>query len=185
VFILLLVGIVYKGRISVCNVSSVHFIGESNLVFVHHSLDAQCLPQNTTNATATREATFEHIFLQHIWSSDSRSGPGSTIHGAFDWIQHLRIFLRQYNITSVADIPCGDTFWQFAIREMNTLPKVYFGGDISSSIIQQNQQWYAGHANKLFAPWDIVRCPLPTFSTRNATHHVTSEYLQKNLTRLF
>lgn len=74
------------------------------------------------------------------------------------------------NIQSIADIPCGDTYWQFSIREMNTIQRLYFGGDIADYVIQRNRRLYATHRNKIFQKWDIVRCPLPTFTMKNASH---------------
>ncbi|CAF1194226.1 unnamed protein product, partial [Didymodactylos carnosus] len=87
---------------------------------------------------------------------------------AFDWIKYLTQIVPQYNISSIADIPCGDTYWQFGVREINTIA-FYFGGDIASALIEKNQYLYQLHQNKLFQYWDIVQCELPTFSFRNIT----------------
>ncbi len=73
----------------------------------------------------------------------------------------------------MADIPCGDTYWQFSIRELNTIERLYFGGDISTHVIQQNQRLYGStHRNKLFQYWDLVRCPISNYTYRNSTHEI-------------
>ena len=158
---------------------------DSSVTFSIRTLDTQCLSANDNQSNDERQKIFDHIFGNNTWGGISRSGPGSTIHGAFNWIQHLRKFLIEYEITSVADIPCGDTFWQFAIREMNTLSKLYFGGDIVTSIIEQNKVWYAEHANKIFAYWDLVKCPIPTFSFYNRTSTVRGKFLIFNRINIF
>ncbi|CAF2344823.1 unnamed protein product [Rotaria sp. Silwood2] len=137
-------------------------------------LDTQCRLNLNDSSTNNRVQEFNIIFDTRRWNNnerESRSGTGSTLEGAFDWIKHLRSFIQHYHIQSIADIPCGDTFWQFSIQEINTIEQLYFGGDISTHVIQQNKILYGTiHRNKLFQYWDLVNCPIPTFSYRNSTH---------------
>lgn len=136
-------------------------------------LDETCEWDQNHTSSATRAKQFNIIYETGQWgTAESRSGGGSSITGAFDWIQHLRSLFQQYNIQSMADIPCGDTYWQFTVKEINTIPKVYFGGDISSYVIQRNQIHYRSHSNKIFKLWDLVRCKVPTFTLKNSTHEV-------------
>ena len=140
---------------------------------VFYSLESECL-RNSSNSSITRQKQFNTIFETGRWDQvASRSGGGSSLEGAFDWIRHLRTFLKHYSIRSVADIPCGDTWWQFSLREMNTIEHVYFGGDISTQVIEQNQRLYGSrHRNKLFQYWDLVQCVPPTYRLRNVTHEI-------------
>lgn len=134
-----------------------------------YKLDFTCTIQNIDKYRLNVASTFEKIYNTGKWGvEESRSGGGSRIAGAIDWISYLNSIIKQYQIRYVADIPCGDTNWQFASREMNTLP-FYFGGDISTSIISRNQKLYANHLNKMFAFWDLVQCPIPRFSIKNST----------------
>jgi hypothetical protein len=56
---------------------------------------------------------------------------------------------------------------------MNTIEGLYFGGDISTSVIKQNQRLYGSkHRNKLFQYWDLVHCPIPTYTYKNSTHEI-------------
>jgi hypothetical protein len=121
---------------------------------------------------------FNDIFETSRWNpihgqSVSRSGTGSSLEGAYDWIKYLRALFQHYSIRSIADIPCGDTFWQFSLRQMNTIEELYFGGDISTNVIKQNQRLYGSkHHNKLFHYWDLVNCPIPTYTYTNSTHEI-------------
>jgi hypothetical protein len=136
-----------------------------------YSLDTTCQSNSTDASARAREAEFNDIFQSGRWGDkESRSGGGSTLKGAFDWIVHLRSLVQTYSIRSIADIPCGDTYWQFSIKEINTIKELYFGGDISTHVIESNRKFYqSAHKNKLFQYWDLVQCPLPTFTYRNLT----------------
>ena len=138
-----------------------------------YSLDSVCNPNQNDSSSILRARTFDNIYETGYWGTqESRSGGGSSIEGAFDWIRHLRSLFKHLDIQSVADIPCGDTYWQFSVRELNTVRHLYFGGDISSYVIRQNHRLYSSQRNKLFQQWDIVRCPVPTFSLKNSTHEL-------------
>ena len=98
---------------------------------------------------------------------------GVTLEGAFDWIKHLRSFFKEYPVRSIADIPCGDTSWQFSLREINAIDQLYFGGNMSMNMIDFNRDLYKfKHQNKLFQYWDLVRCRMPTFTYQNSTHRI-------------
>lgn len=139
-----------------------------------YSLDSECKSNLNDTSSTDRQKKFNAIFEARRWTPvGSRSGGGSSLEGAFDWIRHLRTLFEHYSIRSVADIPCGDTWWQFSLREMNTIEEVYFGGDISTSVTKQNQRLYGSrHGNKLFQYWDLVHCPIPTYTYKNSTHEI-------------
>lgn len=148
------------------------------------SLESEC-PTNLGDSSVIRQREFNAIFQTGRWGSvASLSGDGSSLEGAFDWIGHLRTFFKHYHIRSVADIPCGDTWWQFSLREMNTLENVYFGGDISSAVIAYNQRLYGSrHENKLFQYWDLVQCVPPTFVFKNDTHEIKGNHFDLIIVR--
>ncbi len=137
-------------------------------------LDSECESDLNDSLSQDRKKEFNNIFETGRWSViGSRSGPGSSLTGAYDWMRHLRTFFEHYSIRSIADIPCGDTYWQFSLREINIIEELYFGGDISTSVIKQNQKLYGSkHLNKLFHYWDLVNCPIPTYTYKNLTHEI-------------
>ena len=138
----------------------------------HFSLDTSCARNSSDRVAQERRQEFDQIFDTGYWGkTESRSGEGSSLEGAFDWIKLLRAFFRRFRVQSIADIPCGDTYWQFSLQEINAIEDLYFGGDISMRVIDHNQQRYQSkHYNKLFHYWDLVQCPVPTFTHRNSTH---------------
>ncbi|CAF0916972.1 unnamed protein product [Rotaria sordida] len=152
--------------------------------FFVYALDSQCETENNDSSALSRTKKFDEIFDKRYWGSkESLSGGGSTLEGAFDWIRHLRSLFYHLPIRSVADVPCGDTYWQFSLQEINTIEQVYFGGDISRKVIEQNRRLYqSSHRNKIFQVWDIVRCPIPTFTFKNETHELkgNDEFYKNN-----
>ena len=93
----------------------------------------------------------------------SASGEGSNLGPAT--VTSLRILqkvIRDYNITSMIDIPCGDANWIFDAWETDSL-MLYIGLDNVRAVIDVNHQRFAHHANKEFRVWDGSNCPLPRY----------------------
>jgi hypothetical protein len=111
---------------------------------------------------------FANIYRYKKWGSSPHShtlsGSGSTIQGAFETIINLGPKLRELNITAIADVPSGDCGWQFALPEINAA-EIYFGGDITPHVAENNAFQYRNHYNKVFAHWDVVTCPIPHWYT--------------------
>lgn len=85
----------------------------------------------------TAEERFCQIYKNNAWgSSESRSGPGSTMRST----EHLRRWmvekLKTYHIKSVVDAPCGDFNWMSAV--LPSLDVEYLGVDIVDDLIAQN-----------------------------------------------
>ena len=65
-------------------------------------------------------------------STESRSGPGSTIAETEKIIDHIRVIINRYNIDSVTDLPCGDLNWiKYLFKDI----KRYIGCDIVEECI--------------------------------------------------
>ncbi|UJR19219.1 hypothetical protein I4U23_022348 [Adineta vaga] len=156
--------------------TEVHVMESQVLDTSFYSLASSCTLGESNNETLQRANEFDVIYKTLRWKDgESASGPGSNLEGALDWIKHLKSLFKYFSIRSIADIPCGDTTWQFCIRDINTIEQVYFGGDISTRIIKQNQKLYGTtHKNKLFDYWDLVNCGIPTFTYKNLTHEFRS-----------
>jgi hypothetical protein len=150
----------------------------SRLTFMKRfSLDSECTEQSNEDA-------FKRIYDNAIWgqsialqspayfytygqlnrlSRKSSSGPGSDIGPATaKSLEFLSEVIRERNVTSIMDIPCGDANWQFQSWEMDSLD-VYAGLDVVRQVIRLNQEKFWFHSNKQFAFWDLVTCPLPRF----------------------
>lgn len=94
----------------------------------------------------------------------SLSGKGSDIGIATkESIKFLADVIKEFNITSMMDIPCGDANWQFESWETDSI-NIYVGADVSTLIIDANKKRYKHHSNKYFVPWDFSTCPIPKYS---------------------
>lgn len=120
---------------------------------------------------------FDEIYARQSWGSrvqelgtHTKSGLGSDMKGAFDWITGLTKFFNQNpELQTIADIPSGDMGWQMAVRHLNTA-KLYFGGDIAKRVAEDNAKRYRTHENKILQHWDLYSCGAPKWSTTcNAT----------------
>ena len=63
---------------------------------------------------------FELIYNENYWESDeSRSGLGSEIKNTKEVLKALKKIIKEYNIRSIIDIPCGDFNWMSKIDMKN------------------------------------------------------------------
>jgi SAM-dependent methyltransferase len=108
-------------------------------------------------ATASVEATFTKKYHRHqARHMDSLSGPGSDLAQTAAVRQRLPGLLREFNCSSLLDLPCGDFYW------MNTLELDvdYVGGDIVAELIERNQRTFQG-ARRRFLRLDLQHDDLP------------------------
>jgi hypothetical protein len=106
-------------------------------------------PFSTTShesATSTKEQgkvekVFTHIFEQNIWTSrETASGRGSELKVTKPIRQAISSLIKTFNITSIADAPCGDFNW---MKHVDLGSCNYIGLDIVKTIIDQNTQFFA------------------------------------------
>ena len=101
---------------------------------------------------------FTDIYKRNIWNSrESRSGVGST----FEQTAIIRIeiprLVRELNVKSFLDAPCGDFNW---MKEVSLDIERYIGVDIVEDLIKANKQRY-GDARRHFVCLDLIRDELP------------------------
>lgn len=88
-----------------------------------------------------REPVFSSIFHNRRWSAAGGpvSGPGSSLEYTKYLIAAFPQFLREFNIKSILDAPCGDMMWMPKILEQ--MPELkYIGADIVPDLIEQNKK---------------------------------------------
>ncbi|MCL2095132.1 hypothetical protein FWH13_03360 [Candidatus Saccharibacteria bacterium] len=100
--------------------------------------------------------TFNSIFQDNSWGDkESISGPGSTRTATHKISRDIERVIRDYDIKSVLDLPCGDFNWMQAV---NLGDAKYIGADVVDSLIKQNQK---NHPDRDFRVLDLVHDPLP------------------------
>ena len=96
---------------------------------------------------------FTLIYAKNIWgSAESRSGAGSTLDETLSLRHNLPALLRQYQITSLLDIPCGDFHWMSAIDLGGV---AYTGADIVAELVAAAEQQY-GQPGRKFIHLDLL-----------------------------
>mmetsp|Transcript_24907 Transcript_24907/g.51613 ORF Transcript_24907/g.51613 Transcript_24907/m.51613 type:complete len:377 (+) Transcript_24907:129-1259(+) len=98
----------------------------------------------------------------------SASGRGSWLgYNTETSLDFIKSVIVTHNVRSMVDIPCGDVNWIHDSFETDTLP-LYVGLDITSAVIDVNNQRFAHHNNKEFYFWDASECPMPRILVTNA-----------------
>lgn len=102
--------------------------------------------------------TFDRIYEQNIWgNAESRSGDGSDTSGTERIRDSLAQLVKELNIRSMLDLPCGDFNW---MQLMDLEGIEYIGADVVERIVDQNQERY-GQTNIRFRRLDARSDSLP------------------------
>lgn len=103
----------------------------------------------------TNQEKFSEIHRVNFWGNkETVSGPGSNLKNTSDTIYNLNKIIKNYNIKSILDAPCGDFFWMKKVLSKNLNLK-YCGIDIVEEIIKQNKKKYSSSNIKFFKK-DII-----------------------------
>jgi SAM-dependent methyltransferase len=101
---------------------------------------------------------FTNIYENYgFGSTESRSGPGSTLEETKVLREKIRSLVIEKNIKSVVDIPCGDFHW---MKEIVSSFESYTGGDIVDEAIKTNNEKYSS-SNINFINFDLINNPIP------------------------
>lgn len=120
------------------------------------------------------EAIFTYIYKTNFWQSkESISGPGSELRFTNRMRQELSSLIKRFNISSIADAPCGDCNW---MRYVNIGDCRYIGFDIVEELIENNRKMFGAarefrHANlveNIIEKVDLIIC-------RDMLAHLTYE----------
>ena len=101
---------------------------------------------------------FTQIYENYGFGSiESRSGPGSDLRETENIREKIIEIIKDKNIKTVADIPCGDWNW---MKEISHVFENYIGGDIVEKCIEENNQKY-GNENIKFVVFDLLNDKIP------------------------
>jgi hypothetical protein len=104
------------------------------------------------------EKIFTDIFRRgKFGGKDSDSGPGSDLYQTRVIIKELPKLIRDLNISTILDIPCGDFLW---MNSVNLDGVDYIGADIVNDLIQNNREKYE-RKNVNFRHLNIIDDELP------------------------
>ncbi|WP_142386514.1 class I SAM-dependent methyltransferase [Bacillus sp. Marseille-P3661] len=104
---------------------------------------------------------FTDIYKNNKWgSTESFSGTGSTLNETENIRTFLESLIRNYQIKSILDAPCGDFNWfkEINLKELNVVS--YTGVDIVDELIMKNNERYANDTRS-FRVANITEDPLP------------------------
>lgn len=105
------------------------------------------------------EDIFLAIYQGNLWGGqESKSGPGSTLSRAADFLPDLVALLRTLNTRVLLDAPCGDFAWAAGVA---SVVECYIGVDVVGEIIVRNQR-NASAPTRVFLHRDLTRDPLPS-----------------------
>jgi SAM-dependent methyltransferase len=128
---------------------------------------------------ASPKIRFKEIYHENLWeSSESVSGPGSTMDNTISIRKILPEILKRYNITSLLDIPCGDFNWMRSIDLQNIK---YIGADIVPELIKNNQSSFS---NLKFIVANIIEDKLPDVDlifSRDCLIHLSNKLILKSI----
>lgn len=89
---------------------------------------------------------FSHIYSENIFGgAESRSGGGSDMEQTAEIRRVLPDLLREFNVKSFMDAPCGDLFW---IRATQLGVEKYIGVDIVEKLIEKNRLEFGDEAHE-------------------------------------
>lgn len=125
---------------------------------------------------------FTSIYKTNKWNSkESVSGTGSEIKVTENLRKNLSDLIKEYNIRSILDLPCGDFNWMSKI-ELGSID--YIGADIVSDLIEKNKTSYP---NFNFKVMDIIEDKLPKVDliiVRDCFVHLTYENINKSIVNI-
>ncbi len=109
------------------------------------------------NSLASVDSTFDEIYRKNAWgNAESRSGPGSTSHATRSISESLAALVKELEVRTLVDAPCGDFWMRRAQLELES----YVGVDVVQQIINDNNRMYSS-ARHSFVKLDLTRQPLP------------------------
>jgi len=123
------------------------------------------------------EKKFSLIYKLRYWSGTDKarsvSGYGSEEITTKNISRDLEIFLKDYKIESMLDLPCGDFNW---MKKINLDNIKYIGGDIVPDLISENKKKFESK-NISFIKLDILKDSLPSVDlifTRDCFIHLSN-----------
>ena len=111
------------------------------------------------SSRSDNQSAFNAIYEENYWgSSESRSGPGSTVEYTKALRKSLEKLTLDLRIGVLLDAPCGDFNWMQHVRLPDNCR--YIGGEIVAPLVAELERVHAG-PSRHFRLLDIVNDELP------------------------
>jgi hypothetical protein len=122
---------------------------------------------------------FSQIYFKNIFGGkESRSGGGSDMVQTAEIRRELPKLLREYEIKTFMDAPCGDWYW---MKELSLEVEQYIGVDIVDTLIRKNSQNF-GNARTNFVCLNLSSDQLPRVDMifcRDCLVHLTFDDIRR------
>jgi hypothetical protein len=103
------------------------------------------------------EDIFNEIYMNNLWGDNSSvSGPGSNMLETVVIREALPAMIKQYKISSILDIPCGDYYW---MKDVDLTGVEYIGADLIQGIVHKNEAY--SDVRRSFVQLDVIESALP------------------------
>ena len=132
-------------------------------------------------ARAAGEVFLAHFQSNEWGSSESASGPGSTLEYTKNIRQELPRLAQELAVRTILDAPCGDYNWFRAIDWHTAID--YLGGDIVEPLIERNQERFEDQGTR-FMVLDVIQDPLPVrdlWLCRDCLFHLSERDIFRSL----
>lgn len=134
--------------------------------------------------TKKAEQIFTNIYKNNGFNGkESISGPGSDTYQTRIIIKKIPLLFKDYNISTMLDIPCGDFYW---MKEVDLKDVEYIGADIVDELIKKNNDKFKKN-NLHFKKLDLLKDNLPNVDlifTRDCLVHLSFEDIFQALTNI-
>jgi len=108
------------------------------------------------------EHVFTHIYAHNVWGdAESVSGAGSNLAQTKILRERLPSLLKDLQVRSLLDIPCGDYHW---LSHVQLEVAQYLGADIVAPLVESNQARYGREEpsrSVMFTRMNLLTSPLP------------------------
>lgn len=105
-----------------------------------------------------RKQAFKAVYDSCYWGEDNLSGAGSSLQATKVTREIVLKIIREYKISSIVDVACGDFVWMPLVLEECKNTVKYKGCDIVESLTVQHKEEYPQHE---FQNLDFVEEEIP------------------------
>jgi hypothetical protein len=157
-------------------------------ILSNHAPTVYRLAQYMRPRPSAVQRTGEEIFRDIYWrrlaiGAETVSGPGSTFAATRVIRDALPLIVREYQIRTILDIPCGDFNW---MSQVGLDDVTYLGGDILKELVNRLNHHFSS-PRRHFRRLSVIDDPLPASDLvicRDCLVHLTTPDILKALSNI-